>query len=115
MIVSVHNAERLDPAICTHVRGACVRMSTLVFHDWAIGVFFSKKKKTTDFLVLDMKHEELLSNWHTSGIMQSNAKHSTPTPSNAAMRCAQPDNLFGNVVRILRRMTHLVQHFSLHL
>ena len=24
---------------------------------------------------------------------------------------SEPDNLFGNVARILRRMTHLVQHF----
>ena len=27
---------------------------------------------------------------------------------------SEPDNWFGNIARILRRMTHLVQHFSLH-
>ena len=27
---------------------------------------------------------------------------------------SEPDNLFGNVARILRRMTHFVHHVSLH-
>ena len=45
MIVCVYNAERLDPAICTRVRKICVRMSTLVFHVWDIGVFWASSKK----------------------------------------------------------------------
>ena len=63
-------------------------MSTLVFHVWAIGVFRASSKKT-DFLVQNMRHEVLLSSRLRSRTMLSKSKHLTPTPSNAARRCAQ--------------------------
>ena len=65
----------------------CARMSTLVFHVWAIGVFWASSKD--DFLVQYMRHEVLLSSRQRSRTMLSKAKHLTPTPSHAARRCAQ--------------------------
>ena len=45
--------------------------------------------KETDFLVQNMRHEVLLSSRHRTRTMLTKAKHLTPTPSNAARRCAQ--------------------------
>ena len=81
--------ERLAPAICAHVQGMCVRMSTWGFHAWAKTAYFGRVQKKLIFFVQNMKPEALLSNRHTSRTMLSKAKHSTPTPSNAARRCAQ--------------------------
>ena len=53
--------------------------------------------KKTVFLVQHMKHEVLLSNRHKKKTLLMKAQHSTPTPS----------TLFGNVTRIMTRMTHL--------
>ena len=55
-------------------------------------VYFGRVEK--DFLVQNMRHEVLRSSRHRSRTMLSKAKHLTPTPSNAARRCAQRDRQF---------------------
>ena len=56
-------------------------------------VYFGRVQKN-NFLVQNMRHELLPSSRHRSRTMLSKAKHLTPTPSNAARRCAQRDRQF---------------------
>ena len=76
-----------------HVRGLYVRMSTWVFSCLGHRCIFASSKN--DFLFRTcMRHEVSPSSRHRSTTMLSKAKHLTPTPSNAARRCAQRDRQF---------------------
>ena len=108
----VYNAERLDPSICARVREICVRMSSVVFHVWAIGAFWASLKKLFFFFVQNMRHEVLFSNQHRSRTLLSKAKQHQRCPMRRGAVPSEPDHWFGTVARSLRRMTHLVQHFS---